>query len=47
VLTTFRTGVDDYECWELGPTTNSPACSTLEATGSGWLLVDDVLAATP
>ena len=47
VLTTFRTGADDWECWELGPTTNSPACTTQEATGSGWLLVDDVLAATP
>jgi subtilisin family serine protease len=47
VLTTFRTGVDDWECWELGPTTHSPACTTFEATGHGLLLVDDVLAATP
>jgi len=47
VLTTFRTGAADYECWEIGPTTHSPACTTNEATGHGWLFIDDVLAATP
>jgi subtilisin family serine protease len=47
VLTTFRTGAPDYECWEIGPTTHSPLCTTNEATGHGWLFIDDVLAATP
>ena len=40
VVTTFRTGDPDTECWE------QPSCP-LEATGSGWLFVDDVLATTP
>jgi hypothetical protein len=40
VTTTFRTGVPDVECWE------QPACP-LEATGHGWVFVDDALAAVP
>jgi subtilisin family serine protease len=40
VVTTFRTGVPDTECWE------TTGC-TLEATGHGWVFVDDALAATP
>jgi Subtilase family len=42
VVTTFRTGVPDTECWEMG----TPNC-TLEATGHGWVFVDDALAAVP
>jgi len=42
VTTTFRTGIPDVECWEVGTT----GC-TLEATGHGWVFVDDALAATP
>jgi subtilisin family serine protease len=42
VVTTFRTGIDDPECWEMGTT----GC-TLEATGAGWVFVDDALAAVP
>jgi hypothetical protein len=42
VTTTFRTGVPDVECWEVGTT----GC-TLEATGHGWVFVDDALSATP
>ena len=42
VTTTFRTGVPDVECWEMGTT----GC-TLEATGAGWVFVDDALAAVP
>jgi hypothetical protein len=42
VITTFRTGVPDPECWEMGTT----GC-TLEATGHGWVFVGDALAATP
>lgn len=40
VVTTFRTGVADTECWEMGTT----GC-TLEATGHGWIYIDDALAA--
>jgi hypothetical protein len=40
VTTTFRTGVADVECWE---TANCP----LEATGHGWVFVDNALAAVP
>lgn len=47
VLTTFRTGAADWECWEMAPTAHSPGCATFEATGFGWLFIDDVLAATP
>jgi subtilisin family serine protease len=42
VMTTFRTGVQDPECWETG----ASGC-TLEATGAGWVFVDDALAAVP
>jgi hypothetical protein len=42
VVTTFRTGVPDTECWEIG----TPGC-ILEATGFGWVFVDDALAAVP
>ena len=42
VVTTFRTGVPDTECWEMG----TPGC-TLEATGFGWVFIDDALAAVP
>jgi subtilisin family serine protease len=42
VITTFRTGVPDPECWEMG----TAGCS-LEATGHGWVFVDDALAAVP
>jgi subtilisin family serine protease len=47
VLTTFRTGVDDWECWELGPQPTAPACTTQEATGAGWVFVNAALAAVP
>jgi hypothetical protein len=40
VVTTFRTGVPDTECWE------TTGC-TLEATGAGWVFVDDALDAVP
>jgi subtilisin family serine protease len=40
VVTTFRTGVPDEECWEMG----TSGC-TLEATGHGWVFVDDTLRA--
>lgn len=40
VTVTHRTGVPDPECWE------QPACS-LEATGFGWVFVDDALNAVP
>jgi len=40
VVTTFRTGVPDTECWE------TTGC-TLEATGHGWVFVDDALTAVP
>ena len=43
VVTTFRTGVPDMECWEVG----TPASCSLEATGAGWVFVDDALAAVP
>jgi hypothetical protein len=42
VVTTFRTGIPDPECWEMG----TSGC-TLEATGAGWVFVDDALAAVP
>jgi hypothetical protein len=42
VVTTFRTGVPDPECWE-----NGTAGCTLEATGAGWIFVGDALAAVP
>ena len=42
VVTTFRTGVPDTECWEMGT-----AGCTLEATGAGWVFVDYALAAVP
>lgn len=45
VTTTFRTGVLDVECWELGPQPGAPNCTTNEATGFGWVFVDDALAA--
>jgi len=37
---TQRTGIVTTECWE------SAGCP-LEATGSGWVFVDDALAAVP
>ena len=37
---TFRTGVTQHQCWE------QPACP-LEATGHGWVFVDDALNAVP
>jgi subtilisin family serine protease len=40
IVVTHRTGVPDPECWE------QPACPA-EATGAGWVFVDDALAATP
>ena len=40
VTVTYRTGVLVTECWEMG----TPGC-TLDATGSGWVFVDDALAA--
>jgi subtilisin family serine protease len=40
VVTTFRTGVPDTECWE------TTGC-TLEATGAGWVFIDDALNAIP
>lgn len=42
VTVTHRTGLDDVECWEMG-TVNC----TLEATGVGWVYIDDALAAVP
>lgn len=47
VTTIFRTGVDDVECRELGPQPDAPACTKNEATGLGWVFVDDALAAVP
>jgi hypothetical protein len=44
VTVTHRTGDPLLECWEvLVP--NHPECTTLEATGAGWVFVDDALAA--
>jgi subtilisin family serine protease len=40
VVTTFRTGTPDTECWE-------QASCPLEATGHGWVFVDDALGAVP
>ena len=40
VVVTYRTGDPVTECWE------QPAC-LLEATGHGWIYVDDALAAVP
>lgn len=40
VVVTHRTGVPDPECWE------SAGC-TLEATGAGWVFIDDALNAVP
>ncbi|HKY53320.1 MAG TPA: S8 family serine peptidase, partial [Anaerolineales bacterium] len=40
VTVTHRTGVPDEECWEMG----TSGC-TLEATGYGWVFVDDALSA--
>lgn len=40
IVTTFRTGVPDTECWE------TTGC-TLEATGAGWVFIDDALNAVP
>lgn len=45
VFVTHRTGTPLEECWEL-PSLPS-VCSTAEATGKGWVYVDDALAATP
>ena len=42
VTVTHRTGVDDVECWEMG----TDGC-TLEATGAGWVYIDDALSAVP
>ena len=42
VVVTHRTGVPDPECWETGATD-----CTLEATGYGWVFVDNALAAVP
>jgi subtilisin family serine protease len=42
VVTTFRTGIADTECWEMGTT----GC-ILEATGAGWIFIDDALNAIP
>ena len=40
VTVTHRTGVPDPECWEMGT-----AGCTLEATGAGWVFIDDALKA--
>lgn len=45
VTVTHRTGTPLQECWELSPP--SSVCSPLDATGHGWVFVDDALAATP
>jgi len=42
VTVKHRTGVDDPECWETG----ASGC-ILEATGAGWVYVDDALNAVP
>jgi subtilisin family serine protease len=42
VTVTHRTGVPDPECWEMGT-----AGCILEATGYGWVFIDDALAAVP
>lgn len=42
VTVTHRTGTPDAECWEMGI-----AGCTLEATGAGWVYVDDALSAVP
>lgn len=46
VTVTHRTGTPLTECWEMAPAVNA-ACSPAEATGFGWVYVDDALAATP
>lgn len=43
VTITVRTGDPAVACWELSPPPT--ACSTLEATGHGWVFVDDALTA--
>jgi Subtilase family len=44
VTVTHRTGEPLLECWEV-LVTDHPECTTLEATGAGWVFVDDALAA--
>ena len=43
---THRTGDPLFECWEV-TVPGHPECSTLEATGHGWVFIDDALAAVP
>ena len=44
VTVTHRTGEPLLECWEVA-VPGHPECTTLEATGAGWVFVDDALAA--
>jgi hypothetical protein len=46
VTVTHRTGDALLECWEV-TVPGHPECTTQEATGHGWVFVDDTLAATP
>jgi hypothetical protein len=46
VTVTHRTGDPLLECWEV-TVPGHPECTTQEATGHGWVFVDDALAATP
>jgi hypothetical protein len=46
VTVTHRTGEPLLECWEV-TVAGHPECTTQEATGHGWVFVDDALAATP
>jgi Subtilase family len=46
VTVTHRTGEPLFECWEV-TVPGHPECSTLEATGHGWVFVDDAIAAVP
>jgi subtilisin family serine protease len=46
VIVTHRTGEPLLECWEV-TLSGHPECTTQEATGHGWVFIDDALAATP
>ena len=44
VTVTHRTGEPLLECWEV-TVAGHPECTTQEATGHGWVFIDDALAA--
>ena len=44
VTVTHRTGEPLLECWEV-LVTDHAECTELEATGAGWVFVDDALSA--